>query len=496
MGQGDTDWPYVTIPDFHIHAQNLRRQTSSVGFVLLPLVQNSQRQNWTQYQLDNSGWYTGEKFVPDIWKLGIKEPVVYELYQDGPFLPVWQSDPLPKTSLVNFDTFSLRQNRNVFKVMESLAEGVVGDLATSSFVDLLFGSGSLRHQSATQPQSFYYQPLYDGFANQTKKLVGQLLIVLRWDVYFSDILPDNVKGVYLVLENTCRDKVTWEIETVTWEIEGKTSRYIGIGDHHDDKYQSYKLSADFNTYEDLQMAREAGACIYTISIYPSSVFEDDHKTSSPIYSTIVVGAVFLSMVAAFLAYDLFQHKRNTKVVANAAKSNALVSSLFPTNIRDRLLDQPATPNKKRHHMSSHMGKLQNFLDGGSMDDEAGSKNAPIADLFLETTIMFADITDFTAWSSMREPTQVFTLLENVFSALDRLAKKRRVFKVETVGDCYVAVAGLPEKRKDHAVVMARFAMDALLTTQEVVKRLEMTLGPDTGDLGVRIGLHSGSGKDF
>ncbi|KAL7557527.1 hypothetical protein ACA910_019309 [Epithemia clementina (nom. ined.)] len=139
-----------------------------------------------------------------------------------------------------------------------------------------------------------------------------------------------------------------------------------------------------------------------------------------------------------------------------------------------------------------MGKLQYFLEGAKGEDENSGDDKPIADLFLETTIMFADITDFTAWSSMREPSQVFTLLENVFSALDRLAHKRRVFKVETVGDCYMAVAGLPEPRKDHAIAMARFASDTLWTTQEVVKRLEVTLGPDTGDLGVRIGLHSGS----
>ena len=65
----------------------------------------------------------------------------------------------------------------------------------------------------------------------------------------------------------------------------------------------------------------------------------------------------------------------------------------------------------------------------------------IADLYPETTILFADIAGFTAWSSMQEPKQVFILLETIFKAFDEIAKRRRVFKVETVGDCLVAVAG-------------------------------------------------------
>jgi len=60
-----------------------------------------------------------------------------------------------------------------------------------------------------------------------------------------------------------------------------------------------------------------------------------------------------------------------------------------------------------------------------------------------TLTQFADIVGFTAWSSLREPVQVFTLLETLYGAFDYIAKRRRVFKVETVGDCYVAVAGLP-----------------------------------------------------
>ena len=55
----------------------------------------------------------------------------------------------------------------------------------------------------------------------------------------------------------------------------------------------------------------------------------------------------------------------------------------------------------------------------------------------------------------------------------------------------VAVTGLPEPQSNHAVIMARFAGECLLRMGEVTKELEVSLGPDTGDLGMRFGLHSG-----
>jgi class 3 adenylate cyclase len=105
--------------------------------------------------------------------------------------------------------------------------------------------------------------------------------------------------------------------------------------------------------------------------------------------------------------------------------------------------------------------------------------------------MFADIAGFTAWSSTREPCQVFQLLETLYCAFDEIAKARRVFKVETVGDCYVAVVGLPSPRKDHAVAMGRFASNCLRKAREIFRRLEIELGPDTAELSFRVGIHSG-----
>jgi class 3 adenylate cyclase len=86
---------------------------------------------------------------------------------------------------------------------------------------------------------------------------------------------------------------------------------------------------------------------------------------------------------------------------------------------------------------------------------------------------------------------VFLLLETVYGSFDALAKRRGVFKVETIGDCYVAVCGVPRVQKNHAVIMARFARDIHSTMNVLTQELEVILGPDTADLAFRIGLHSG-----
>lgn len=133
--------------------------------------------------------------------------------------------------------------------------------------------------------------------------------------------------------------------------------------------------------------------------------------------------------------------------------------------------------------------------------------------------------DATQWSSSRAPVDVFTLLERIYGAFDAIAKRKKVFKVrettplggivrfhvclltallqheirqvETIGDCYVAVTGLPNTQPRHAVIMVRFAADCLKKMQELTEELATTLGSDTRDLVLRCGIHSGAttGKD-
>lgn len=98
---------------------------------------------------------------------------------------------------------------------------------------------------------------------------------------------------------------------------------------------------------------------------------------------------------------------------------------------------------------------------------------------------------FTAWSSVRDPSQVFKFLEAVFSSFDELAETHRVFKVESIRDVYVAATGIPRPQKDHAVRMARFASEVMRNMNSLTKELELVYGPDTGSLSLKIVMHSG-----
>ncbi|MCE7936074.1 MAG: adenylate/guanylate cyclase domain-containing protein, partial [Chlorobi bacterium CHB2] len=109
----------------------------------------------------------------------------------------------------------------------------------------------------------------------------------------------------------------------------------------------------------------------------------------------------------------------------------------------------------------------------------------IAESFESVTVLFADIVGFTVLSQGVTPQELVTGLDVLFSQFDELAEKYGLEKIKTIGDAYMAVAGLPESREDHAESAARMAIELV----EVVAGFR-GLG-DGVRLQVRIGLHSG-----
>jgi Adenylate and Guanylate cyclase catalytic domain len=205
---------------------------------------------------------------------------------------------------------------------------------------------------------------------------------------------------------------------------------VSEGDFHDPKYDSTKVVVPLSLYQYNETSTSSGHCVYSFHLYNSDHFTVDIHNEFDIKTilTLAVSIIFVAMALAFCMYDRFVRRRNAKVVSAAARSNAIISSLFPTQVRDRLFAEKIDDKCNLTGAAGTKSRLKSMLNSGDLtdvgindaDDELGYKSKPIADLFPETTILFADIAGFTAWSSVREPSQVFILLETLYRAFGTL----------------------------------------------------------------------------
>ena len=132
-----------------------------------------------------------------------------------------------------------------------------------------------------------------------------------------------------------------------------------------------------------------------------------------------------------------------------ARSDDLLRNILPDEIADRLRTNPAT----------------------------------IATVAEEVSVIFADIVDFTPLSATLTPTELVALLDDLFRRFDSLCEVHGVEKIKTIGDAYMAVAGLPSPRPDHARAAAEMALDMLELTR--------SFQGWPGELTLRIGISSG-----
>lgn len=119
-------------------------------------------------------------------------------------------------------------------------------------------------------------------------------------------------------------------------------------------------------------------------------------------------------------------------------------------------------NKALHLLRAEQEKAESLLlNILPRDIAAVLKNGPktIAEHFNGTTILFADLVNFTPLSSTLEPIELVELLNDVFSEFDSLVEKYDLEKIKTIGDCYMVASGVPRKRADHAEVMIRMALE-------------------------------------
>ena len=112
-------------------------------------------------------------------------------------------------------------------------------------------------------------------------------------------------------------------------------------------------------------------------------------------------------------------------------------------------------------------------------------NQAIVDSYANVTVLFADIVGFTAFSQAVSPEVMVSVLNDLFTRFDRIAEHRGLEKIKTIGDCYMAAAGLPVVVPDHADRAAHMSLDMLVAIEDFNASSQYPLN-------IRIGISTGA----
>eukprot|EP00980_Cylindrotheca_fusiformis_P020946 scaffold7970_cov118-Cylindrotheca_fusiformis.AAC.2 len=488
----NASWPFVTVRHFSVKAEKVKKivDLENPIFVLCPIVNEEDREGWGSFVSQSAPvWYQesldneGDKHnaVEELMNMTLPFVYTYGSDENYTFTGIEEIDR-PGPLLVNWQLFPIKEAMQ----NGAMLPGFDAELFPEIAAQLQITRSTLRH-------SISFTQLFDEFGGiivdsqimqpivEAGKLVGVILLKLPWLEFFQNLHIDGLSDTIAVLRSSCNIGfgVFYDIGSeLSYLIDSSGAVFLGQLDAHNRKYDDLVVSQVLVDI-DLGLAEvPEGVCVptLTLDLYPTEELEASFQTSKPQLYTAVVVAIFAFTSFVFLLYDYFVGRRQRKFMARIMRQDQIVSNVFPAAIRDRLYENEPKGSKEED--------LLDPLGGGG-----GAGGAPLADLFLETTVVFADIAGFTAWSSAREPAQVFVLLETIYGEFDKRAYRHNVFKVETVGDCYVAVAGLPEPDKDHAITVCRFARDCVKAMKSTTLKLEVALGPDTSELELRVGIH-------
>lgn len=231
------------------------------------------------------------------------------------------------------------------------------------------------------PHSFLFHPIMKDA--KSDEIIAVVTFPIAWDASLRRLLPSQVKGIIAVARNNCE-------QSVTYEIVGNEAFFLGWEDLHDTKYddKEYVVNLDFSDHPEFEETK--GHCVYSLSIYPSEQFEGAYKSSTPTLYVAVVGCTFALMILVFYVYDTLVQFRNRKIVREAARSNEIVTSMFPGALRDKIMNQKMAKGSSNKTWNKKSKQIAHALEHGdaSMREMNISEDVaePLAELHKQTTV--------------------------------------------------------------------------------------------------------------
>jgi class 3 adenylate cyclase len=202
----------------------------------------------------------------------------------------------------------------------------------------------------------------------------------------------------------------------------------------------------------LRLRMHAALAITAVFVGTSLLLAEDGLRS---HLDVVPPTIGLASIAVVIAYALEKLRRTDflrqrEVERERARSDELLHNVLPVPIAQRLRVEPGV----------------------------------IADSADEVSVLFSDIVGFTPLSEQLTAEELVRLLDTMFREFDTLCVERGVEKIKTIGDAYMAVAGLPTPDPDHAASLAELALDMQRASTRLSKEWP-------GPMAIRIGIASG-----
>jgi hypothetical protein len=231
--------------------------------------------------------------------------------------------------------------------------------------------------------SILLQPIFANLVEPDADIVGIMLMSVPWSSLYLNQPPVNslTPGMQVVMTDSC-SKTQYTYQSVLDDKQEKVEFFLeGLGDLHNPNYTDQRvsttLSADHESMLNVQdgsggavkddaVAEIVFSCGYKIEIYPSETFEQEYQPTTATEGSVDTGSVpaaidtteavnnvkknatvataivviiFLVTGIVFLLYDYVVQLRQEKVMKTATKTQAIVSSLFPKSVQDRMMKQ-------------------------------------------------------------------------------------------------------------------------------------------------------------
>jgi len=185
--------------------------------------------------------------------------------------------------------------------------------------------------------------------------------------------------------------------------------------------------------------------------------------------------------------DLSMHDFSRDLLlASSQQSNELKDALAAEVERTKAMEDSMSKLDREMRRSDEL-LSQMMPKSVAQKIKEGASAVETCEIFEMVTIVFNDIPMFGDICAQCDGMQIVGMLNNMFGMFDVLSDKNKVYKVETVKDCFVGVAGAPERCKNHAELIMDMAMDM----RDVVQFVKDPRPNSDGHIKIRLGSHSG-----